>query len=171
MNQNRANLLDKTDRLCDLISQGMTNRKILETLDIAPRTFYRCRERGRIEGSGLYKEFTSQVERSRQDYEDSVLRVIGEGLESGCTHKEISFQLGITPRTFCNWIAKGESRTRKSEFYHRIVKEIERVETERYDRIMKEVMPKLMTSPQSQRHLQALGKAEPKTTVRAVPTR
>ena len=147
----------------------MTNREILETLDIAPRTFYRSRKRGMSEDSSLYAEFAFQVNRARQDYEDSVIRIISASIENRITHKDISAKLGITPRTFCIWLAKGESR--KSGFYHRIVKEIARVDAERYDRIMKEVMPKLMTSPQYQRHLQALGKAEPKTTVRAVPTR
>ena len=162
----RTNLSKKTDRLCALIRQGMTNSEILETLDIAPRTFYRWMEIGRIEGSGLYKEFKSQVERARQDYEDSVIRIISAGIENRITHKEISKQLFITPRTFCIWLLKGSSR--KSGFYHRIVNEIERVETERHDRIMKEVM---LFSPRYQQHLLVTGKSPPKTTVRAVPTR
>ena len=143
--------------------------EIIHQLEIAHRTFYRWRARGVSEDSGLYAEFTSEVQRARQDYEDSVVRIIYEGLESGCTHKEISNQLGITPRTFCNWISRGESRTRKTGFYHRIVQEIERVDAERYDRIMKEVFPKHLTTPRYQQHLMALGKAVPKTTVRAVP--
>ena len=160
LNQNRANL---TDRLCDLISQGLTNREIVHTLDIAPRTFYRWLARGMCEDGGFYSEFADAVRGAKEDYENSVIRVISEGIENRSNHKEISAVLGITPRTFCNWLARGNARN--SGFYHRIVKKIERVKTERYERIMKEAL----TSPRHQERLEWLGKAEPKTMVRVVP--
>ena len=164
MNQNRANL---TDRLCDLISQGMTNREILHTLEIAPRTYYRWLARGMCEDGGFYSEISSAVRGAKKAYENSVIRIISEGIEKRSKHKEISAVLGITPRTFCNWLARGNARN--SGFYHRIVKEIERVEVEMYEKRSAELMSKFMASPQYQENLQALGKAEPKTTVRVVP--
>ena len=165
----RKKISELTPKVCDLIRKEIPISDISVSLGIGRSTFYFWMARGRRESTGEYSEFTSQVDRARQEYEDNVLRIISEGLESGFTQKEISNQLGITPRTFCNWISRGESRTRKTGFYHRIVQEIERVDAERYDRIMKEVFPKHLTTPRYQQHLMALGKAVPKTTVRAVP--
>ena len=168
MKNQHAKLLELTPKICALIRDGCTVIDISVRFGITRSTWYYWLERGERETDSVYATFASAVEQARKDYEDSIIQKICTGFENRSKHKAISAKLGITPRTFSNWLARGDER--EAGFYFRIAQAIARVEKEASERREKEIMLKIYASPQYQEYLDAVGKSDPEVTVREIPS-
>ena len=133
------------DDFCALLCKGLTVKASAESLKLGRSTVYHWLSLGKRKRKTLYGEFARKVLEAKQNYEDVIIQTVRSGVDGRLTQKKISEQLDITPRTFCNWLAKGEHDN--NGFYGRLVKEMEAVEQERRQRLYMEYLQRAVGSP------------------------
>ena len=100
---------DIQNKICDRVRDGQNIWQISKETGIPRSTIYNWLRRGRVEKSGVYRNFVMAFERARRERQATLIRIAAETVsQDRWTQKQLASALGITPRTLQNYFRRGE---------------------------------------------------------------